>query len=142
MDYQIIILPILAGLISQLIKVLIESTKGKFYWGLFNEYGGMPSSHTSFVVGLMTTVALYQGIFTTEFSVALILALIVVRDATGFRRYLGKQAELINHIVKKLSDKDQAEFIVLPERLGHTPLQVAGGAAVGILIPLLWYLLF
>lgn len=102
----------------------------------------MPSSHTSFVVGLMTTVALYQGIFTTEFSVALILALIVVRDATGFRRYLGKQAELINHIVKKLSDKDQAEFIVLPERLGHTPLQVAGGAAVGILIPLLWYLLF
>lgn len=137
--YEIIILPIVAGIFSQVLKVVIETSKQKFSWGLFNEYGGMPSSHTTFVIALLTTVGLYNGFLTPAFGVGLILAVVVIRDATGFRMHLGKQAEIINNLVKKLDDKNQSEFPLLTQRLGHTPLQVFAGAVIGILIPVLWY---
>ena len=120
--------------------MVIETFKEKFSWSLFNEYGGMPSSHTAFVAGLLATVALYQGINNTVFSVALIFAIITVRDATGFRRHLGKHAQVLNKIVKELPDSKQSDFPILPERLGHTPFQVLVGAIIGALIPILWFL--
>lgn len=45
--------------------------------------GGMPSSHTAFVVGLTTAVGLLEGTGSSVFALSLVVTLIVMYDATG-----------------------------------------------------------
>ena len=54
-------------------------------------------------------------------------------DAAGIRRAAGKQARLLNKIVNTpgLTNLQVQEKLV--EVLGHTPMQVVVGAAIGIL---------
>ncbi len=101
--------------------------------------GGMPSSHSAAVCSLATACALCYGIRSGEFAIALILCIIVIRDATGVRREAGKHAQLLNRLVSDLlASTDQEEVNEkLKELLGHTPLQVFVGCIVGILVPFL-----
>ena len=58
----------------------------------------------------------------------------VMYDATGVRLHAGKQASVLNMIIMELPpDHPVASNVVqLKDQLGHTPLQVAVGAVVGI----------
>ena len=64
--------------------------------------------------------------------------MIVMYDAMGVRRETGKQAKLLNSIL--LENPFELNGEILQERLkeyvGHTPLQVAAGAILGILLAL------
>ena len=93
--------------------------------------GGMPSSHSATVCALSTSIAMTHGFGSTYFSIAFILAVIVMYDAAGVRQSVGQQSIFINRIVKthKLEiDQTLREFV------GHTPFQVIVGALLGILI--------
>ena len=75
-----------------------------------------------------------SGFDTVGFAISFTLSSIVMYDATGVRRETGNQAQVINEILrnvfvngKPISDDD------LKELVGHTPLEVLGGAIVGIL---------
>ena len=102
--------------------------------------GGMPSSHSSLVCALTISVARLNGIQSVEFAISFVLALIVMYDASGVRRAAGKHAEEINKIKEQIDlldgEKDSFEP-KLKELLGHTPLEVLGGALLGIAIALL-----
>jgi len=94
----------------------------------------MPSSHSSTVCALVTSSGLCYGISSFEFAVSFVLASVVMYDAIGVRRETGKQAKLLNLILKqdllKLSNEEFQE--TLKEFVGHTPLQVFAGAVLGI----------
>ncbi|KAG8383276.1 hypothetical protein BUALT_Bualt05G0167700 [Buddleja alternifolia] len=95
--------------------------------------GGMPSSHSSTVTALTLAVGLQEGFGGSLFATALILAFVVMYDATGVRLHAGRQAEVLNQIVCGLpAEHPLAERGPLRELLGHTPLQVCAGAALGI----------
>jgi acid phosphatase family membrane protein YuiD len=94
--------------------------------------GGMPSSHTSLVVGLATSVALTEGLGSPLFVLCLAFALIVMYDAAGVRRHAGKQAEVLNALVEDYFQGHPVSEQELKEVLGHTPLQVAMGALLGV----------
>ena len=96
--------------------------------------GGMPSSHTSLVVGLATSVALTHGLGSSLFVSCLSFALIVMYDAAGVRRHAGKQAEVLNALVEDYFQGHPVSEQELKEVLGHTPLQVAMGALLGIVV--------
>ena len=98
--------------------------------------GGMPSAHSSFVVGLSTAVGLAHGWDSSLFAIALVSSLVVMYDAASVRRSVGKQAVLINQIIedwhlKKDKPLDEKR---LKELIGHTPTEVIAGAMLGILI--------
>jgi uncharacterized protein len=99
------------------------------------ETGGMPSSHTSFVVALSTGVALTQGMDSPLFAACAVFSLIVMYDATGVRRSSGLQARLINELIEELRALVRENFAPTPLRvlLGHTYLEVAVGVAIGVL---------
>lgn len=99
--------------------------------------GGMPSSHSALVTGLATSVGLTEGFTSTIFDVALVLAMVVMYDAAGVRRAAGKQARIINQIIFDLQHSLSFQESRLKELLGHTPLEVIGGALLGIVIALL-----
>ena len=97
--------------------------------------GGMPSSHSSFVVALATIVYLEEGL-STAFVISLVLALIVLRDAFGVRRTVGMEGKQIEKLLKLHKLKSKFHY-----SLGHTPLEVAVGALIGLGVSLLVFFL-
>ena len=134
----------LGWLVAQILKTLIHTffTKEFDPERLFGS-GGMPSSHSSTVVALATAAYFEFGTSSFEFAVSAILAIIVMYDARGVRREAGRQAVLLNDIIKIFEDMGRSEISAhdkLKEFIGHTPLQVLMGALLGLLIALLMYL--
>ena len=128
---------ITAWFLAQFFKVIIVLIKDrKFDMERFVGSGGMPSAHSAFVVSLSVAVGITEGFGSGIFSVAMVLALIVMYDATGIRHAAGEQAKLLNQMVKKWGRKEFPD-IELKELLGHTPYQVFMGALVGILVAII-----
>ena len=97
--------------------------------------GGMPSSHTAMVVSSGIMVGVLGGFNSPVFAVATVLAFIVMYDATGVRRETGRQATVINRILQDvLVDGKPISDEQLKELVGHKPIEVAGGAAVGLAV--------
>jgi len=141
---EIFISAALGWLIAQILKTMIHT----FFTKEFDAErlvgsGGMPSSHSATVVALSTATFFEYGASSFEFAIAAILAIIVMYDARGVRRETGKQAELLNDILKIFEDMGRNEISAhdkLKEFVGHTPLQVLMGALLGFVIALLLYI--
>jgi len=115
-------------------------------WDLSRCYssGGMPSSHTSLVMGLTTAIAMLYGMSSPVFAISLMFSLIVMYDATGVRLHAGKQASVLNMIITELPPDHpvSSNTVALKDSLGHTPVQVVMGAIVGVVIGYLVGLLY
>lgn len=127
-----------AWLTAQLMKyVTTFYREGKWDWRVMFDSGGMPSSHSSLVVGLTTAIAYGYGLSSPLFPLALAFSLIVMYDAAGVRRHAGKQAEVLNRILEGMVKGDVSEK-KLKEVLGHSPLQVFAGSFLGVLIGIMY----
>lgn len=132
----ILISALTAWLVAQIIKVLINfKIHRTFDLYFLISSGGFPSSHAATVCALSVGIGKYYGWDSPIFAVAAVLAMIVMYDAAGVRREAGKQAEVINQLVKglyqQMSDLSQER---LKELIGHTPFEVFAGAIVGIIV--------
>lgn len=137
MSNQALIAGVLGAVIAQLIKfVTLLIRERRIDVRTLVTTGGMPSSHTALVVGLATSVGLLEGFNSVIFDVSLVLAMVVMYDAAGVRRAAGKQARIINQIIFDLQHSLSFKESHLKELLGHTPLEVVGGAILGILVAL------
>ena len=133
-----IYIPFLLWFGIQLFKLLYDLvTTKKFNFRRIMGAGGMPSSHSAVVAGLATLVGKYEGVGSSTFAVAFIMAFIVMYDACGVRRAAGKQAALLNKLVETpgLTGVQVSEKLV--EVLGHTPIQVIVGALIGVIAGLI-----
>lgn len=127
-----ITIPVLAWFVAQLIKVLrVIYKEKKLDITRFVGSGGMPSSHSAFIVCLSTVVGKNRGWESMEFGIAVAVSLIIMYDAAGVRRAAGKQAEVLNMLLYSLKNKIQFEG-KLKELLGHSPFEVAMGALLGV----------
>ena len=137
-EYKCIIVPFFVWFGIQLFKFIYDLVKSKkFNFKRLMQAGGMPSSHSGVVISLTTMIGKNVGINSPLFAVALIFSFIVMYDAAGVRRAAGKQAKLLNKIVETpgLTSLQVSERLV--EVLGHTPVQVIVGAAIGVIVGLL-----
>jgi acid phosphatase family membrane protein YuiD len=139
-----ILLTVIISLVSaQLLKVLtLLIFERKFDLRRLKGTGGMPSSHSSSVVALATSVGFESGFSGPEFAISVVLAFVVMYDACGIRRAAGEQAALLNEIIKQFSDifKEGFEHDSLRTLLGHTVPQVFFGAILGIVISIIFYI--
>ena len=69
--YAIFIIPVAVAIIVQAIKFTIYSLKHGWNIRYAFTHGHMPSSHTAFAISLMTSIAIYEGIRSGSFAVAL-----------------------------------------------------------------------
>lgn len=99
--------------------------------------GGMPSSHSALTAALAAEIGKREGVNSALFTLAVVFALVVMYDAAGLRRSVGKQAEALNRIFDDLSHMRGVQEQRLRELVGHTPMQVVIGAALGIATGLL-----
>ena len=126
--------------LAQIIKVPLEYLRtGRWNWALFFSAGGMPSSHSALVAACSYASGLYTGFDSPVFALSVVLAMIVIYDATGIRRQAGRHAALINAMINDLAMGHPLKEEHLREVLGHTPLQALGGTLMGLLIAqLIW----
>ena len=122
--------------IAQVLKAIINAVVHKKFSldRLFGD-GGMPSGHSATVTSLAVITALNYGTGSFQFAVSAILAIVVCHDAMGVRQETGKQAVVINEIVKTYSilAEEKLPDVKLKEFVGHTPVQVVAGVLLGII---------
>lgn len=139
---SVFITSIIAWFIAQLIKVITVLVKSKkLDFKRFIGSGGMPSSHTSFVVSLAAAIGIKNGFSSDIFAASTVMALVVMYDAAGVRRAAGQQARILNKLVREWEKNDFTQTEKkLKELLGHTPIEVFAGAILGIAIALIRHL--
>ncbi len=84
---------------------------------------------------------LVYGLPSFEFTVAVILYLVIVRDAAGIRQHLGRHGQMLKDLLIE-HQKDHQHAIPhekIVTRLGHTPLQIVVGTITGLIITGLLY---
>ena len=137
-----LITSISSWLVAQVVKVII-------HWIIYKKLdlerlygdGGMPSGHSATVSSLMMICALVCGTGSATFALSAILALIVCHDAMGVRLETGKQAVLINELIKAFEalEGEKLPEVKLKEFVGHTPVQVIAGILIGLVNGLVMY---
>jgi uncharacterized protein len=143
MFYHILFLPIIAGLAAQIIKFFIRSNHTKIRISNIAAYSGMPSGHSAMIISLAAIIGLEEGFSSSLFAISVILAIIVIRDALGIRRYLGEHGRVLNVLLKDLENDQVLEhkYPHLLERIGHTPLQVLAGSLLGLAVSVIGFYL-
>lgn len=145
--YIILSSALFSWIIVQFLKILIEMmrkkdirTKDFILRALFGT-GGMPSSHSATISAVALSIGLKEGFNSSIFAFAVVLVIIVIRDATGVRFSAGKQAEALNKILAYHNKEFKIPYDRIKEVRGHTPLESFVGAVVGILVSLGMYLI-
>lgn len=125
----------IAWFIAQALKVILTLIKErKLDVSRMIGSGGMPSSHSSSVMGMSTAIGILSGYDSPMYGFALIISFVVMYDASGVRRSVGKQAIIINKIIIDFYENHHIKEGRLKELVGHTPFEVLAGAALGIVV--------
>jgi acid phosphatase family membrane protein YuiD len=126
---------LLAWVIAQALKLPLEYVaERKWDWSVLLRAGGMPSSHSALVTAGAHGVGLVLGFHSAVFALSIVVALIVIYDATGIRRQAGVQAEVINAMLRDLFEGQQIRQERLREVLGHSPLEAFVGMVLGLVV--------
>ncbi len=136
--YEAVIALLAANFLAQYYKYIRHRLlHGVWDVGVLFSTGGMPSSHSSTVTALSTSIGLIAGWDSPVFAVSACFTFITMYDAAGLRRAAGLQAQALNEIIKELLAPDhRLNHAKLKELLGHTPREVIGGALLGIVVSL------
>lgn len=137
--YKYILVVVLAWIITQGLKYLIDSIKKHRMDSVDQLFmpGGMPSAHSATVVALLVEIALNDGIYSSLFGLALLFTAIVIYDAVMVRRSCGEIGKSVVDIIDKNNIKDVKKPFVAK---GHTPLEALVGSIIGLIIGLVVFL--
>ena len=94
------------------------------------ESGRMPSSHTAVVIAFASSILFTEGV-SKLFAFAAVFAMVTIYDSLVVRRSSGEQGTaLLKLISKSPFSKDPLPYVAL----GHKPLEVTAGAALGLAV--------
>jgi acid phosphatase family membrane protein YuiD len=131
---HVLIASFLAWAIAQTVKLPIEYARTRRWnWSLLFRAGGMPSSHTALVTAAAHGLGLTVGFNSAVFALGVVLAMIVIYDATGIRRQAGRHAEIINAMINGLVEGHPLREEQLLEVLGHSPFEALVGLLLGLI---------
>jgi acid phosphatase family membrane protein YuiD len=139
-QYKYLIALCLSWVIAQAIKLATNYRKNHtttLLDGLFHS-GGMPSSHTSFMMSLVTLLALDQGINSATFAIMVAVTAIVAYDSVMVRRTVGDYSDAIKEVIKNSKNlKSEIHYTK-----GHSLIEVIAGAILGIVVGVAVYYIF
>jgi acid phosphatase family membrane protein YuiD len=140
---SVLVAALAAWLLAQIFKLPLQYLRERSWdWTVLVRPGGMPSSHSALISAGAHGVGLTAGFDSPVFALGVVIAMIVIYDATGVRRQAGRHAEIINAMVRDLFEGHQLNQEQLREVLGHSPIEALVGLLLGLsvaqwLVPLL-----
>lgn len=137
---KILITAAVAWFIAQALKMILSFIENKkIDWELVTASGGMPSSHTSFVVSATTMIGRMEGVESSIFAASAVLAIVVMYDAMHVRRAVGNIGQTLNQMIDSFNKTGKLDIENVKEILGHSPLQVAAGFVLGVSVGMLMF---
>lgn len=135
---KIFLAPASAWFIAQLLKVLIDTYKCGFQLERLGGGGGMPSSHSATMLGLIVVTGATYGGGSFEFVMALFFGIIVIYDALHIRYEGQRHGVALNNLNEERVEAGKQPLDVRPfkEKLGHTMPEVIAGALIGVICAL------
>ncbi len=139
-----IFLVIIVGCIIQFTKVIIDIIRYKrIYTGHIFASGGFPSFHSGLASSVTMLVWLQYGFDSVFFAVAFAFSVLFAYDAMNLRYETGQHAHYINDLRTELeSILQKKQKSPLKERIGHTPLEVAGWIVFWSVLTYIFYYMF
>lgn len=132
---KVLIAGLIAWSMAQVIKIPLDFFRTRRWnWALFFTTGGMPSSHSSLMTATTLAIGLYHGFDHPVFALGVAITMIVTYDAAGVRQQAGIHAQRINVLFDELLHGHPINQRDLREVIGHTPLEVAGGIILGLIV--------
>lgn len=124
--------------VAQGLKYIVASIKGRKLNSLRQLYlsGSMPSAHSASVIALLVVIGFKDGTGSGLFGLALLFAAVVMYDAVMVRRSSGEQGNALVELMHELKRKPTTPIRVAK---GHTPFEVLGGIAVGLIVGIVVY---
>jgi acid phosphatase family membrane protein YuiD len=119
--------PIVGWLAADVIKSMIKSMKARKFQFELLSYGGLPSSHATVVCTTASLIGARAGTDSPEFALALTIAILFIVDAMNLRQWVGQHAKALN--VLRAAD---TALTPLRERVGHKPIEILAGIALGM----------
>lgn len=139
-DYAYFVIPLTAWIVAQVAKIfIIGFTTKKWDWRYIYRSGGMPSAHTTVIVSLCVVLGYRLGTKSPEFGIACILAAIVMYDAMNVRHAVGEHSKALRMVLPKVLKGKPAQMIIHQSN-GHTPAEVAVGILVGVVVPVIVFI--
>jgi len=132
-----------AWALAQVIKIPLDYLRTRRWnWALLFTTGGMPSSHSSLMTATTLAIGLYFGLENPLFALGVAITMIVIYDAAGVRMQAGIHAQRINVLFNELLHGHLVDEKELREVIGHTPLEVAGGILLGLVIATMQWMIW
>ena len=127
-----IVAGVLGWVVSQATKYVIASVKTRRLASYRQLYlsGRMPSAHSATVIAVLVVVGYLDGVQSGLFGLALVFASVVLYDAMMVRRSSGEQGVALSALLKEQKSKVPFPRVAM----GHTPLEVAVGSFLGVLV--------
>lgn len=129
-EYKYVLMPGLAWLGAGSLKFAVNFIRFRRQAFQYIGNGGFPSTHTTMITSTTALIGLKEGLHSPLFGLGLTVAMIIMIDAMGIRRTIGKHAAMLNVHIN--TEKP------LRERQGHKPYEVAGGIVWGTLLAVCW----
>jgi acid phosphatase family membrane protein YuiD len=130
---DIFIIPIGAGLVCQLIKLVIYSVlERRFMPGGLIKPDGMPNVHAAIFSALSTVIGIKYGYSSLLYSVAATYSVVILHDTMRVKRAKEKQVDVLNRIILSVEWSGGPDVDGTRRVLQYRPLDVLGGIAVGV----------
>ncbi len=135
LENRILLAALAAWFLAQFAKLIADLARtGRVNLRYMVSTGGMPSAHSALVTSLTTAIGRDLGISAPLFAVSAVFAGIVMYDAAGLRQAVSVQARILNRMLDELFTQHAFSERRLRELIGHTPLEVAAGFALGLVV--------
>ncbi|MCF0127462.1 MAG: divergent PAP2 family protein [Pseudobutyrivibrio sp.] len=130
---KLFLAPAAGWFFAQVIKIFLDTLKNGFNPDRLTGSGGMPSSHSATVMGLLVAASTNYGPKSSEFVFAFFLAVIVIYDAAGVRLETQRQGFALNILNKERASEGKEPLIdrMLREKMGHTVPEILVGMVIG-----------
>jgi acid phosphatase family membrane protein YuiD len=130
---DIFLIPIGAGIVCQLIKLVIYSVlERRLMPGGLLKPDGMPNVHASIFSALSTVIGIKYGYSSLLYSVAATYSIVILHDTMRVKRAKEKQVDVLNRIILSVEWSGERDNGGTMRVLQYRPLDVLGGVAVGI----------
>ena len=129
---DIFMLPIMAGLVCQLLKLVIYSVVEKKFipGGLFRP-DGMPNVHAAVFASLSIVIGIKYGYSSLLYSVVATYSIVILHDTMRVKREKEKQVDVLNRIISSLDGYGELDSNRIKRVLHYRPLDVLGGVILG-----------
>jgi len=130
---DIFLLPIMAGLICQVLKLVIYSVMERRFMpgGLFRP-DGMPSVHAAVFAAASTVMGIKYGYSSLLYSVIATYSIVILHDTMRVKREKEKQVDVLNRIISSIDGYGELEADRMKRVLQYRPLDVLSGVILGV----------